>query len=117
MRKHHHPAIDDITVEGILHALADPVRVQIFMELAQAECAKNCSTFLNVNKSQLPKSTLSQHFRVLREAGLIVSERKGVELHNRTRCADLKPRFGEMLGAITCAYSAQHKKPKKKKSI
>lgn len=116
MRKHHHPSVDDITVEGILHALADPVRVQIFMELASAECAKNCSTFLNVNKSKLPKSTLSQHFRVLREAGLITSERKGVELHNRTRCAELKPRFGEMVSAITCAYAAQHKKPRKKKS-
>ena len=116
MRKHHHPNIEDITVEGILHAFADPVRVRIFMELANAECAKNCSTFINVNKSPLAKSTLSQHFRVLREAGLILSERKGVELHNRTRCAELEKHFGEMIGAIVGAYSVQQKRKSKKKS-
>lgn len=107
MRTLQHPKIEDITVEGILHALADPVRVRIFMQLANAECMKNCSTFLNVSETPMPKSTLSQHFRVLREAGLIYSERKGVELHNRTRCDELKERFGEMVGAIIQAYIAQ----------
>ena len=114
MRQLTHPAIKDVTVEGILYAFSDPVRVHIFMELASAECTKNCSTFLNVNKEKLPKSTLSQHFRVLREAGLIYSERKGVELHNRTRCTELKERFGEMVGAIINAYVAQQK-PKKRR--
>ncbi len=113
MRSYHHPAVKDITVEGILHALSDPVRVQIFMELANAECAKNCSTFKNVKKqAPLAKSTLSQHFAVLREAGLIISERKGVELQNHTRCAELKPRFGAMIGGIIDAYVAQNKKKK-----
>lgn len=102
-------------MEGVLHALSDPVRVQIFMQLAKAECAKNCSTFLHVNHSTLPKSTLSQHFRILREAGLITSECKGVELQNRTRCMELKSRFGEMIGAIVEAYSAQGTKSKRKK--
>ena len=112
MRKLIHPHIEDVTVEAILHAFSDPVRVQIFMDLAKAECAKNCSTYLNVNTAPLAKSTLSQHFKVLREAGLIYSERKGVELHNRTRCAELKPRFGDMIMAIVSAYTNQQK-PKK----
>ena len=107
MRQLSHPQIKDITVEGILHAFSDSVRMRIFMELAGAECTKNCSTFLNVNEAPLPKSTLSQHFRILREAGLIYSERKGVEMHNRTRCAELKERFGSMVGEIIGAYSAQ----------
>lgn len=115
MRQLFHPKVEDVTVEGILHALADPVRVRIFMELASAECAKNCSTFLKMNQTPLPKSTLSQHFRILREAGLIYSERKGVELHNRTRCAEMKPRFGEMISAIVSAFAAQ-KQPKKKRN-
>ena len=110
MRALSHPKVEDITVEGILYALGDPVRVRIFMELASAECTKNCSTFLNVESSPLPKSTLSQHFKVLREAGLIHSERKGVELHNRTRCAELKERFGEMIGAIVKAFVEQERK-------
>jgi len=107
MRQIIHPSMEDVTVQGILHALADPVRVRIFMDLASAECTKNCSTFLNVNHEQLPKSTLSQHFRILREAGLIYSERKGVELQNRTRCEELRPRFGAMITAILGAYVAQ----------
>lgn len=110
MRKLYHPTVKEITVEGILHALSDPVRVQIFIDLANAECSKNCSTFLSIGKLKLPKSTLSQHFRILREAGLIYSERCGVELHNRTRCAELKERFGDMVGTIIKAYISQNKK-------
>ncbi len=116
-----HPNIKDITVEGILHALGDPVRVRIFMELASAECTKNCSNFINVDKTPLAKSTLSHHFKILREAGLIISERKGVELQNHTRCAELKERFGDMISAIIKAFIAQEqpkklKKPSQKKN-
>ena len=93
-----------MTVQGILYALSDPVRVRIFIELMGADCAKSCSAFLNVNKTPLPKSTLSHHITVLRDAGLIRSVRKGVELQNETRCAELKKRFGSMITAILRAY-------------
>lgn len=108
-RKLYHPAPQEITVEGILYALSDPVRAQIFMDLAQSDCAKNCRSFMSITQEQLPKSTLSHHFRVLREAGLIYSERKGVELHNRTRCEELRERFGGLIGAIVAAYGTPHK--------
>lgn len=114
MRALFHPRVEEITVEGILHAFSDPVRIEIYANLATAECAKNCSTFLEIQKRILPKSTLSQHFRILREAGLIRSERKGVELVNSTRCAELRDKFGAMITAIISTYAAQQK-PKKKK--
>lgn len=119
MRQIYHPKIEDITVQGILYALGDPVRMQIFIQLAESECTKNCSTFLNVNKSPLPKSTLSQHFKILREAGLIRSERKGVELQNHTRCSELKEKFGNMISSIVKAYTEQKKNRNKvvKKTI
>jgi DNA-binding transcriptional ArsR family regulator len=104
MRPLYHPPVDEITVQGILYALSDPVRVRIFMDLASANCAKSCSTFLHISKTPLPKSTLSQHFKILREAGLIRSERKGVELQSQTRCAELKKSFGPMINAIIQAY-------------
>lgn len=110
MRRLYHPKVEEITVEGILYALSDPVRLRIFMQLAGADCTKNCSSFLMVNEEPLPKSTLSQHFKVLREAGLIHSERKGVELHNRTRCDELKELFGELIQAILYAFDTQQKK-------
>lgn len=111
-----HPAVQDITVAGILHAFCDPVRVQIFMDIARAECPKTCSTYLSVKGRKIAKSTLSQHFKILREAGLIHSQRAGVELHNTTRCAELKKRFGPMIGEIINAYIEQDKSKKRKKS-
>jgi DNA-binding transcriptional ArsR family regulator len=107
MKPLYHPSVNDITVEGLLHALSDPVRVQIYVEIARSECPKTCSNFLRLDNRTLPKSTLSQHFRILREAGLIRSERKGVEMHNTTRCQELKERFGDMVGAIIAAYREQ----------
>jgi DNA-binding transcriptional ArsR family regulator len=107
MRQLTHPKIEDMTVEGILYALGDPVRARIFIALAGSECTKNCSTFLNVSETPLPKSTLSQHFKVLREAGLITSIRKGVELQNTTRCMEFKDKFGSMINTIVEAFIKQ----------
>jgi DNA-binding transcriptional ArsR family regulator len=87
--------------------LSDPVRAQIYAEMATSECPLNCSNFREVDNRTLPKVTLSHHFKILRVAGLIRSERKGVEMHNTTRCAELKERFGEMLAAILTTYAAQ----------
>ena len=42
--------------------------------------------------------------------GLIRSERKGVELHNTSRCEELKKQFGNMIVAIIDAYSEQNKR-------
>ena len=69
MRPLFHPSLDDITVEGILHALSDPVRVHIFAEIVHAECPRTCSAFLEISDKVLPKSTLSKHFQILREFG------------------------------------------------
>lgn len=102
-----HPSMENLTVEGILHALSDPVRVHIFVQIAGAQCAQTCSTFLEVSDRLVPKSTLSQHFKALREAGLIRSERKGVEMHNFSRCEEVDKRFPGLLPAIINAHKSQ----------
>ncbi|HEX6563450.1 MAG TPA: helix-turn-helix domain-containing protein, partial [Chthoniobacterales bacterium] len=107
MRPLFHPPIQDVTVEGILHALSDPVRVAIFSDLANSGCAYNCSTFLNVTEKKIPKSTLSHHFKALREAGLIRAERRGVEMHNTSRCPEIESRFPGLIAAIINAHKAQ----------
>ena len=109
MRPLSHPSRDDITVEGILHALSDPVRVAIFAQIVRSSCSRICSNFLQVSERAIPKSTLSQHFRALREAGLIRSERRGVEMHNTTRCAEVDERFPGLIAAIVNAHSLQLK--------
>lgn len=107
MRPLFHPSIEDTTVEGILHALADPVRVAIFADIASSQCSQNCSTFLNVAKKAIPKSTLSQHFKALREAGLIRGERQGVEMLNSSRCVEINTKFPGLVPAIINAHNIQ----------
>lgn len=108
MKPLYHPSVNDMTVEGILYALSDPVRAKILADIARADCPQSCSVFLSVQDMTIPKSTLSKHFKILREAGLIRSVRKGVELHNSSRCAEIKPRFGTMIQEILKTYEAQH---------
>jgi DNA-binding transcriptional ArsR family regulator len=110
MRPLFHPSLDDITVEGILHALSDPVRAHILAKILRADGAQTCSAFLEVSDRHIPKSTLSQHFKALREAGLIRSERKGVELHNTSRCQELAARVGPLLTTVLAAHQAQEQR-------
>ena len=110
MRPLVHPSIEDVSVEAILHALADPVRVAIYARIVGSGCALSCSTLVNVTEVAVPKSTLSQHFKVLREAGLIRSERRGVEMQNASRCAEVESRFPGLIPAVMSAYDAQQKK-------
>ena len=112
MRPLFHPSIDDIRLEAILHALSDPVRVEIFAEIAGAVCAQTCSAFASVNDRVIPKSSLSQHFKVLREAGLIRSERQGVEMHNTSRCEEVQARFPGLIQAIIGAHAVEAKRAK-----
>ena len=90
-----------------MHALSDPVRAHILAKILRADGAQTCSAFLEVSDRHIPKSTLSQHFKALREAGLIRSERKGVELHNTSRCQEIAARFGPLLNAVLQAHLAQ----------
>jgi DNA-binding transcriptional ArsR family regulator len=94
-------------VEGILHALSDPVRVAIFTQIAGSNCSRNCSNFLQVSDKTIPKSTLSLHFKALREAGLIRGERRGVEMQNTSRCLEVDQRFPGLIAAIVSAHKTQ----------
>jgi DNA-binding transcriptional ArsR family regulator len=107
MRPLFHPSIEDLTVEAILHALSDPVRVAIYADIVGSQCSQNCSNFLKVSEKSIPKSTLSQHFKALREAGLIRGERIGVEMQNTSRCAELEKRFPGLIQSIVKAHNIQ----------
>src|ERR1700678_1105064 len=107
MRPLFHPSIEDVTVEAILHALSDPVRVAIFADIAGSNCSQTCSDYLHVSEKAIPKSTLSEHFRALREAGLIRGERHGVEMRNTSRCAEIEQRFPGLIRSIVNAHAIQ----------
>lgn len=110
-----HPSLEDITVEGILHALSDSTRVQIFAQLADSAGSASCAAFTHVAGKEIPKSTLSQHFKVLRESGLVRSERVGVEMKNYSRCKEIESRFPGLLTAIVSALKTQSSQRAKRK--
>lgn len=108
-----HPSIEDVPLEAILHALADPVRVALFSEIVQQDGPRNCTKLVSVLDKPLPKSTLSQHMRILREAGLIRGERHGVEMRNTSRYEEVEARYPGLLQAIVAAHLVQIEGKKK----
>lgn len=115
MRPLFHPDIQDVPVEAILHALSDPVRVAIFTDVVAQECAQSCSSFQHVLAQPIPKSTLSQHCKILREAGLIRGERHGVEMRNSSRCAEVDQRYPGLIAAIVNAHNIELAGKKKRR--
>ncbi len=93
-----HPAKQDITLEGVLSALADPNRLRIIKGLLVERGCLSCTEAAPC--PDMAKSTLSNHFRVLREAGLIRTTKKGVEHQNTVRDADINARFPGLLKTI-----------------
>jgi len=90
-----HPAAKDISLDALLHALSDPERRKIVGNLLKNDgmrCNKACS--------DLPPSTISFHYKVLRDAGLIHSEKKGIEVINTLRFEEVEKRFPGLLAAI-----------------
>jgi DNA-binding transcriptional ArsR family regulator len=97
----HHPKSEDIGLDGILHALSDPVRRSIVGKLiarGEMNCAETCG--------DLAPSTISHHHRILRESGLIRSEKRGVAVINSARRAEIDSRFPGLLAAILGEQSA-----------
>ena len=95
MKLLYHPHIDQITLAGVLYALGDPTRLQIVKLLAQ-EGEQPCSAF----NCDLAKSTLSHHFKILRESGVIYSRKSGTQHLNSLRWEDLEQRFPELLPVV-----------------
>lgn len=75
-----------------LQALADPVRLAIVRELAASPevCACDFTTIAEVRQP-----TVSHHLRVLREAGVVVGDRRGSWIFYQ-----LAPNAAERLGRI-----------------
>jgi DNA-binding transcriptional ArsR family regulator len=90
-----HPDLDELDLAAVLHALSDPVRLEIVAGLAGGD-ERSCGSF----DVQVTKSTCTHHFRVLREAGLIRQRQQGTSRLNSLRRDDLEARFPGLLGTI-----------------
>ncbi len=95
MRELYHPARAEIMLPAVLYALSDPLRLEIVAFLA-ASGEVSCGAVV----LRVPKSTLSHHLRVLREAGVTRSRAQGTRLLISLRREDLDARFPGLLTAV-----------------
>jgi DNA-binding transcriptional ArsR family regulator len=92
----YHPQREDLELASVLHALSDPQRLRIVQTLAEDPEPRRCGTF----DLDITKSTLTHHFRILREAGIIEQCTEGTAKLNSLRREDLEKRFPGLLDAV-----------------
>lgn len=96
---------DERRLALMLKALGNPVRFHMVQVLAER---KMCITGELVEFTTLAQSTVSQHLKVLREAGLVAGEVEGPATCyclNEDGIRWLRDRIGDWLSA--CCYSKQ----------
>ena len=96
MKQEHyaHPALEEVTLAAVLHALSDPLRLAIVSALAR-DGARGWSAF----GADVAPSTLSHHMKVLRMAGIISNRRDGTRCQVSLR-PELEGRFPGLLPAV-----------------
>ncbi|GAB2549860.1 ArsR/SmtB family transcription factor [Nocardia heshunensis] len=94
------PATGDIDFVAVMHALSDQVRLRLLASLAddaEHACAAAAAGI------DVHKSTMSHHFRVLRDSGLITTRQDGRNRFVSLRRDDLNGRFPGVLDAALTA--------------
>ncbi len=94
-----HPDPGEFDLLDVLHALSDPTRMTIVRTLRSVP-ERSCGTF----PVDVAPSTLTHHFRVLREAGVIRQREDGNRRWTALRGEDLEACFPGLLDAIVTAY-------------
>jgi DNA-binding transcriptional ArsR family regulator len=98
------PGVDELRLELVLAALSDPLRMSIVKKLLlEAEEFDHPCGWFGLDR---PKSSLTHHFRVLREAGVTRQRQYGLERRSQVRVADLERRFPGLL-ALVAAWEAE----------
>ena len=72
-----------VALARVFKALADPVRLRLLSMIAGAEGGEACVCELTVG-FDVSGPTISHHLKVLREAGLIEGDRRGMWIYYRT---------------------------------
>ncbi|MFF5858044.1 ArsR/SmtB family transcription factor [Streptomyces sp. NPDC012751] len=93
-----HPDRDQIRIESVLSALGSPVRLAV-VRVLDAGGEHNCGSVLGI-LGITAKSTMTHHWRVLRESGVIWQHPSGRENLLSLRREDLDARYPGLLDAI-----------------
>ncbi|MGW9209335.1 ArsR/SmtB family transcription factor [Embleya sp. NPDC055664] len=89
-----HPSLDEVALSAVFAALSDDHRRGVVVTLAADPDRELPCTALSVPGS---KSTRSYHWKVLREAGLIVQRNTGTGMTLRLRAEEFNARFPGLL--------------------
>ena len=84
-------------VAPLMKALADPVRLRLMSLVASHDGGEACVCDLN-DAFNLSQPTISHHMKVLREAGLVDREKRGVWVYYRVRPQALAA-IGALIGS------------------
>lgn len=95
MRFLYHPERKNIYLAGVLYALGDPIRLEIVRQLAMKK-EQCCSDF----NFAIAKSTMSNHFKILRSSGVVLTRKEGTQHINTLRSEDLEELFPGLLAAV-----------------
>ena len=92
-----HGNLKNITLEQVLKALGDPVRISIVRQLLNDKSAEiACGDF----DYSVTKATFSHHMQILRDAGVIRTRQEGTRRISCLRTEDLRKRFPGLLEMI-----------------
>ncbi|MFD9861485.1 ArsR/SmtB family transcription factor [Streptomyces alboflavus] len=100
-----HPERDQIRVDAVLTALGNPLRLSVVRLLDETGGDHNCTSVLNT-LGVSSKSTMTHHWRVLRESGVIRQEPSGRENLLSLRREDLDARYPGLLEAVLAGSRA-----------
>lgn len=98
------PAVEAFDLVTVLKALADPVRLVVLRRLSDGATHPCAVTEYDV---EVGKSTLSHHFRTLREAGVTRTHVTGREHAVELRRADLDARWPGLIEAVLTAAATR----------
>jgi DNA-binding transcriptional ArsR family regulator len=90
------PSRTEMRIEAVLQALADPVRLDMVRQAAEAGHELACGRF----EVTVTKSTLTHHLRTLREAGVFAARQQGTTRYHTLRRGDLDIRFPGLLDGV-----------------
>ncbi|MEU5540148.1 helix-turn-helix transcriptional regulator [Streptomyces sp. NPDC020362] len=92
------PAVEDLRLESVLAALSDPLRLVIVRKLLlESERFDHTCGWFGLDR---PKSSLTHHFKALREAGVTRQRQYGLERRSQVRVGDLNARFPGLLDLV-----------------
>jgi DNA-binding transcriptional ArsR family regulator len=93
-----HPDVSALDLATIMHAVGDPLRLDIVRLLAD-DRPRPCSEVSTA--MGLPVSTCSYHLRLLREAGVTRTRAEGTQRFISLRRDDLEERFPGLVEVLT----------------